>query len=160
MSIVHGESERELLDRWMTRLREVFADEASSVQRYANFAQAATIEGWVEVSRLFEEMAESTGCVAQGHLDFLAEGGDPATGRRIGETQLNLAAALLSEQRDAAEVYPSLAASAIADGLHDLGSWLTTLGALKTAHVARLQAALEGLTQRSLPGQASSPASA
>lgn len=142
ISATRHESQDDLLDRWTAKLREAFAGEAATVQRYTAFAQTAEIEGRLEDAGLFRDLAASTACAAQGHIDILAEGGDPATGRPLGETTLSLTAALVSEQRGATELYPGLASAALKDGLDDLGSWLTTLAALKQAHATKLRQAL------------------
>ncbi|WP_211346979.1 rubrerythrin family protein [Saccharothrix australiensis] len=131
----------------LSDLRSAFAGEAMTVQRYTYFAQVAEIEGHVEVSRLFTELAESVACAAHGHVDFLLHSADPTTGRPLGETPLNVAAAVSGELHEATERYPKLVAAAHAEGMADLASWLTTLCALKKAHVAKLEQALAGLSE-------------
>jgi rubrerythrin len=136
-------------------LRAAFASEATAVQRYTYFAQVAEIEGHMEVARLFTEMAESVACVAHGHIDFLQQVGDPSTEMPMGDTPLNLAAAVAGAAEAATKHYPRLVALAHTEGIADAASWLTTLCALKNAHVQRLGAALSELT-----GRAAAPAEA
>jgi rubrerythrin len=131
----------------LSGLRSAFAAESMTAQRYAYFAQTAEIEGMVDLARLFTELAESAACAAHGHLDML-EYADPATGQPIGESRLNLAAAVTAALKEASEFYPGLTARAHAEGIADTASWLETLSALKKAHVARLNAALTALSGR------------
>jgi rubrerythrin len=145
--------------RLQSTLGAAFAAEAMSVQRYSYFAQLAEIEGHIEVARLFGELAESNACAAHGHIDVLQLTADPATGRPIGTTHLNLASAIAGELREANQGYPDLAAAALADGHTDVASWLTTLCALKKAHVDKLEKALSLLTVEmgAVAGQESRP---
>ena len=92
----------ELSQDILSNLRSAFVAEAMTVQRYAYFAQAAAIEGLVDVSNLFTELAESAACAAHGHLDLL-QYTDPVTDQPIGETRLNIAAAVSGELKEAAE---------------------------------------------------------
>jgi rubrerythrin len=126
-------------------LRRAFLLEAAAVQRYTYFAQLADIEGHGEAARLLSQFAQSSACAAHGHLDQLRHSADPAPGDEIGNTQLNLAAVLAGELKDASQTYPDLVRRAFEDGLADTASWMQTVGALKQAHVARLQEVLTEL---------------
>ena len=61
-------------------LKAAFASEAQANRRYLYFANKADIEGQNDVSALFRSTAEGETGHAHGHLDYLAEVGDPATG--------------------------------------------------------------------------------
>jgi rubrerythrin len=128
------------------RLRNAFIAESMAAQRFTYFAQNAEIEGYVDAGQLFSQLAESSACAAHGHLDFLVDLADPATDRPIGETQLNLASAVVGELRDATERYPDLAGLAHEAGVADLASWFETLSALKRSRTGRLDAALAALS--------------
>jgi rubrerythrin len=132
-------------DDLVSGLHAAFAAESMTAQRYAYFAQAAEIEGMLDLARLFSELAESAACAAHGHLDMLQDA-DPMTGQPIGESRLNLAAAMAAALREASEFYPGLAETAHAQGVADTASWLETLAALKKAHMARLNEALAALS--------------
>lgn len=129
-------------------LRTAFAAEAMTAQRFTYFARVADVEGYPEVARLFDEMAESIACAAHGHVDWLQHVVDPAGDRPIGDTQLNLAASVASELDEGSRLYPALAEAARSSGLDDVASWFDTLRALKAAHVERLERALAGLGAR------------
>ena len=50
------------------------------------FARQADVEGYPEIAGLFRDTAEGEAGHAHGHLDYLREVGDPATGMPIGTT--------------------------------------------------------------------------
>ena len=138
----------ELSHSLYANLKIAFAAEAAAFQRFTYFAQVAEIEGHLELSKLFTELAESTACAAHGHIDWLQYVADPITDRPIGETHLNLAASLTSELNDGSDLYPRLAEAAHTEGMADVASWLETMCALKKAHVDRIERALAALTER------------
>ena len=61
-------------------LKEAFAGESQANRRYLYFAKVADIEGYPEVAGLFKDTADGETGHAHGHLDFLKQVGDPATG--------------------------------------------------------------------------------
>ncbi|MGV9295835.1 rubrerythrin family protein [Amycolatopsis sp. NPDC003676] len=136
----------ELTEQLSAELSTALTTEAMAVQRYTYFARIAEIEGHREIAQLFTELAETTSCVAHGHLDLLQPIADPATAQPIGDTRLNLASALAGGLRDADEHYPRRTAAAHAAGCADVASWLTSLAALKHTHVARINDALATVT--------------
>ncbi|WP_330460374.1 rubrerythrin family protein [Streptomyces sp. NBC_00820] len=129
-------------DGFLKGVHAKLATEALTVQRYTYFAQIAEIEGHTETAKLFRELAASVACVAHGHLDVLRD----RLPQTLGDTALNLASSLSEALRDAEGTYPDLTADAFEEGQIDVASWLTTAGALKKAHVAKLDAALRELT--------------
>jgi rubrerythrin len=132
----------------LSGLRTAFAAEATTAQRLTYFARIADVEGFPEIARLFDEMADSIACAAHGHLDWLEHAADPSTDRPTGDTELNLGASLQSGLHQASQLYPALAEAARADGLDDLASWFDTLRALKDGHLEKLERALDALTAR------------
>ena len=60
-------------------LKEAFAGESQANRRYLWFAQKADVEGYPDVSALFRSVAEGETGHAHGHLEFLAQVGDPVT---------------------------------------------------------------------------------
>lgn len=136
-------------------VRAAFLAEAATAARYTYCARVAEIEGHSEAARVFGELAESVVCAAHGHLDVLRDllgGGDPGTGRALGDTRRNLAAAISGDLGEATERYPGLAARAHTDGVADVASWLETLCTLKRTHVDRLEQALTGLAEPRFAG--------
>ena len=75
-------------------LKEAFAGESQANRRYLWFAQKADIEGYPDAAALFRSVAEGETGHAHGHLDYLAEVGDPASGEPIGDTADNFKASV------------------------------------------------------------------
>ena len=75
-------------------LKDAFAGESQANRRYLYFARVADIEGFPDIAGLFKDTADAETGHAFGHLDFLKEVGDPATGEPIGKTEKNLKAAV------------------------------------------------------------------
>ena len=68
-------------------LKDAFAGESQANRRYLYFANKADIEGQNDVAALFRSTAEGETGHAHGHLEFLEEVGDPATGLPIGTSR-------------------------------------------------------------------------
>ena len=81
-------------------LKAAFAGESQANRRYLYFAQKADVEGYNDVSAVFRSTAEGETGHAHGHLEFLEEVGDPATGKPIGETKDNLVSAVFGETHE------------------------------------------------------------
>src|SRR5687768_12706580 len=79
-------------------LKEAFAGESQANRRYLYFAQKADVEGFNDLAAVFRSTAEGKTGHAHGHLEYLEEVGDPATGKPIGPTRDILKAAIA--QRD------------------------------------------------------------
>ena len=78
-------------------LKEAFAGESQANRRYLYFAQKADVEGHNDVAAVFRSTAEGETGHAHGHLEYLEEVGDPATGEPIGATDANLKASIAGE---------------------------------------------------------------
>ena len=89
-------------------LKEAFAGESQANRRYLYFAQKADVEGYNDVAAVFRSTAEGETGHAHGHLEFLEEVGDPATGKPIGETKANLASAVAGETHEYTDMYPGM----------------------------------------------------
>ena len=75
-------------------LKAAFAGESQANRRYLYFAKTADIEGYPQIASNFRETAEGETGHAHGHLDYIKQVGDPATGLAIGDTAQNLKAAV------------------------------------------------------------------
>ena len=126
-------------------LRAAFAREIEANGRYLYFAQQADVEGQPEAAALFRAIAEGELGHALGHLDFLADVGDPATDMAIGSTEENLASAATGERAEADEHYPEFGRVARAEGFGEIADWLESLSAAEGAYADRLAAALDEL---------------
>ena len=126
-------------------LKAAFAGESQANRRYLYFAKIADIEGYPDVAGLFRDTAEGETGHAHGHLDFLKQVGDPATGLAIGDTELNLKAAAAGETYEYTDMYPSMARTARDEGFADVANWFETLAKAEKSHAGRFQKGLEGL---------------
>ena len=88
-------------------LKDAFAGESQANRRYLYFAAKADVEGYNDVSAVFRSTAEGETGHAHGHLEYLEETGDPATGLPIGSTSENLAAAIAGEVSDVRQLLPA-----------------------------------------------------
>ena len=86
-------------------LKDAFAGESQANRRYLYFAAKADVEGYNDVSAVFRSTAEGETGHAHGHLEYLEAVGDPATGLPIGETKLNLRAAIAGETHEYTDMY-------------------------------------------------------
>ena len=126
-------------------LKAAFAGESQANRRYLYFAKVADIEGYTEIAGLFRDTAEGETGHAHGHLDYLKEVGDPATGLPIGETETNLAAAVAGETFEYTDMYPGMARTAREEGFDQIANWFETLAKAEKSHVGRFQKALDTL---------------
>ena len=128
----------------LTNLKEAFAGESQANRRYLYFARVADIEGFPDIAGLFRDTAEAETGHAFGHLDFLKEVGDPATGEPMGKTELNLKASAAGETYEYTQMYPGMAKTAREEGLAELAEWFETLAKAEKSHAGRFT---KGLNQ-------------
>jgi rubrerythrin len=126
-------------------LKAAFAGESQANRRYLYFARRADIEGYPDVGGLFRDISEAETGHAFGHLDFLKETGDPATGEPIGNTEANLKAAVAGETYEYSEMYPGFARTARDEGFDELAEWFETLARAERSHAGRFGKGLETL---------------
>jgi rubrerythrin len=126
-------------------LKEAFAGESQANRRYLWFAQKADVEGYAEVAALFRSVAEGETGHAHGHMDFLANAGDPATGLPIGETEENLKASLEGETYEYTQMYPGFARTAREEGFEEIADWFETLARAEKSHAGKFEQALKGI---------------
>jgi rubrerythrin len=126
-------------------LKAAFAGESQANRRYLYFARRADAEGRPDVAGLFRDVAEGETAHAHGHLDFLKEVGDPATGLPIGDTAKNLKAAIEGETYEYTQMYPGFARTARDEGYEEIAEWLEVLAKAEKAHAGRFQKAVETL---------------
>ncbi len=126
-------------------LKAAFAGESQANRRYLYFAQKADVEGFNDVSAVFRSTAEGETGHAFGHLAYLAETGDPATGQPIGPTADNLKAAVAGETYEYTDMYPGMARTARDEGFDEIADWFETLAKAEKSHAGRFQKALDNL---------------
>ncbi len=126
-------------------LKDAFAGESQANRRYLCFARKADVEGFNDLAAMFRSTAEGKTGHAHGHLEYLDEVGEPATGKPIGLTGDILEAAIASETHEYADMYSGMARVARQEGFDEIADWFETLAKAGKLHVGRLQKALDAL---------------
>jgi rubrerythrin len=129
-----------------TNLKGAFAGESQANRRYLYFAKVADVEGYPEVASNFRETAEGETGHAHGHLDFLKEVGDPATGLPMGDTATNLKAAIAGETHEYTDMYPGYAKTARDEGFKEIADWFETLAKAEKSHAGRFDKMLKTIS--------------
>ena len=127
-------------------LKAAFAGESQANRRYLYFAQKADVEGYNDVAAVFRSTAEGETGHAHGHLEFLEEVGDPATGKPIGDTKSNLVSAVAGETHEYTDMYPGMAKTAREDGFEEIADWFETLAKAEKSHAGKFQKTLESIS--------------
>ncbi|HIF69461.1 MAG TPA: rubrerythrin [Deltaproteobacteria bacterium] len=127
-------------------LKDAFAGESQANRRYLWMAKAADVEGFPEIAGNFRQTAEGETGHAHGHLDYLQQVGDPATGLPIGETPENLKASIAGETHEYTDMYPGMAKSAREEGFGEIADWFETLAKAEKSHAGRFQQMLDSVS--------------
>ena len=126
-------------------LKAAFAGESQANRRYLYFASKADVEGYNDVAAVFRSTAEGETGHAHGHLEYLEEVGDPATGMPMGDTVKNLEASIAGETQEYTDMYPGLAKTARDEDFDEIADWFETLAKAERSHANRFQKALDNL---------------
>ena len=124
-------------------LKDAFSGESQANRRYLYFAQKADVEGAPDVAAVFRSTAEGETGHAHGHLEYLEEIGDPATGEPMGETEANLKSAIHGETHEYTDMYPGMARTAREEGFDEIGDWFETLAKAEKSHAGKFQRTLD-----------------
>jgi len=127
-------------------LKDAFAGESQANRRYLYFAKQADVEGYPDVAGLFRDTAEGETGHAHGHLDYLKEVGDPATGLPIADSLENLKAAIAGETHEYTDMYPGMAKTARDEGFAEIADWFETLAKAEKSHAGRFQKGLDSIS--------------
>ena len=134
------------LHRRFADISSLIVDQTTGEQCHL-FARRADIEGYPDVGGLFRDTSEAETGHAFGHLDFLKEVGDPATGVPIGNTEANLKSAIEGETYEYTQMYPGMAKTARDEGFSELAEWFETLAKAERSHANRFTKGLDSLKQ-------------
>ena len=129
----------------LQNLKDAFAGESMANRRYLYFARLADVEGQPDIAGLFRDTAEGETGHAHGHLDYMRKVGDPATGLPIGDTKLNLKAAIHGETHEYTDMYPGMARTAREEGFDEIADWFETLARAEKSHAGRFQKGLDSI---------------
>lgn len=127
-------------------LKEAFANESQSNRRYLWFAQKADVEGYPEIARIFKNAADGDTGHAFGHLEYLAEVGDPISGASIGDTDQNLKSSIERETYEYTQMYPDFAKTAREEGFTEIADWFETLARAEMNNAVRLSEGLNSIS--------------
>jgi len=127
-------------------LKYAFAGESQANRRYLYFAKQADVEGYPDIAGLFRDTAEGETGHALGHLDYLKPVGDPATDLPIGDTAVNLEAAIAGETHEYTDMYPGMAKTAREEGFAEIADWFETLAKAEKSHAGRFQQGLRSIS--------------
>ena len=92
---------------------------------------------------MFRSTAEGETGHAHGHLEYLEESGDPATGLPIGGTVLNLKASIAGETHEYTDMYPGMAKTARDEGFDEIADWCETLAKAEKCHAGKFLKTLD-----------------
>src|SRR5262249_5267538 len=90
--------------------------------------------GCAEMAGRFKDTADAETGHAFGHMDFLKEVGDPATGEPFGKTESNLKSAVAGETYEYTQMYPGMAKTARDEGFAEVAEWFETLAKAEKSH--------------------------
>ena len=124
-------------------LKAAFSGESQANRRYLYFAQKGDIEGAPDVAQVFRSTAEGETGHAHGHMEYLEEVGDPATGEPMGETKQNLQSAIKGETHEYTDMYPGMARTARDEGFDEIADWFETLAKAEKSHAGKFQRTLD-----------------
>jgi len=126
-----------------------FAGESQARNRYTYFAKQAAKDGYIFVSKIFEETATQESQHAKRFFRFL-EGGEvqitasfPAG--TIGSTLENLKSAAMGEKHEYTEMYPSFASEARKEGFSEVAAAFDSISKAEAFHERRYQKLFEYL---------------
>ncbi len=124
-------------------LAAAFAGESQANRRYLYFAAKADVEGAPDVAAVFRATAEGETGHAHGHLEYLEQVGDPATGQEFGSTEANLKSAIEGETHEYTDMYPGMAKTARDEGFDEIADWFETLAKAERSHAGKFQRTLD-----------------
>ena len=126
-------------------LKDAFAGESQANRRYLYFAKVADVEGYPEVAGIFKDTADGETGHAHGHLDYLKQVGDPATGLPDRQHREEPQGAVAGETHEYETMYPGMAKTAREEGFDDIAEWFETLAKAEKSHAGRFQKMLDTL---------------
>ena len=141
MSLKGTQTEKNLLT--------AFAGESQARNRYTYFASKAKKEGYVQISKIFEETAGHEKEHAKRLFKFL-EGGEVEVTASfpagiIGSTLENLKASAEGENHEYTEMYPEFAQTARDEGFPEIAAVMESIAVAEAYHEERYKAFIENI---------------
>lgn len=126
-----------------------FAGESQARNRYTYFAEQAKKEGYVQISKIFEETADQEKVHAKRFFKLLSGGDVEITATFpagvIGTTAENLKAASAGENHEWTELYPSFAKVAREEGFENVAKLFEFISVAEKQHDKRYKDLLSNL---------------
>lgn len=119
-------------------LKDAFAGESRANRRYLHLARNADVEGLKDLAAVLRSTAERKTGRAHGHLDYLEQAGDQATGDILEAT-------IASETHEYIDMYAGMARVARQEGVDELADWFETLAKAGRWPIDRFRKVLDAL---------------
>ena len=119
-------------------LMEAFAGESMARNKYTYFASKAKKDGYVQISKIFEETAANEKEHAELWFKYL-------NGGKISDTATNLADAAAGENAEWTDMYDRMAREADEEGFHDLAEQFRGVAAIEKMHEERYRKLLSNV---------------
>lgn len=131
-----------------------FAGESQARNRYTYAAGAARKEGFIQISKIFEETADQEKEHAKRFFKFLKGGEVEITAAFpagvIGSTAENLKSAAAGENHEWTELYPGFAETAIKEGFKDIAKTFEDISVAERQHEKRYLGLLANVENKSI----------
>ena len=121
-------------------LLEAFAGESMARNKYTYFASKAKKDGYVQISKIFEETAGNEKEHAELWYKYLHDGEIPGT-------EANLADAADGENYEWTDMYDRMAKEAEEEGFKEIAAKFRMVGAIEKEHEARYRKLLENIEE-------------
>lgn len=119
-------------------LLEAFAGESMARNKYTYYASKAKKDGYVQISKIFEETAANEKEHAEIWFKYLHDGKVPGT-------ELNLLDAADGENQEWTDMYARMAAEAREEGFDEIADKFEMVGAIEREHEARYRKLLSNI---------------
>ena len=121
-------------------LLEAFAGESQARNKYTYFASKAKKDGYVQISKIFEETAANEKEHAEIWFKYLCGGAIPST-------EENLKAAADGENFEWTDMYDRMAKEAEEEGFKEIAAKFRMVGAIEKEHEARYRKLLDNVKE-------------
>lgn len=122
-------------------LMEAFAGESMARNKYTYFASKAKKDGFVQISKIFEETADNEKEHAKMWYKYL-------NGGSVSDTMTNLLAAAEGENAEWTDMYARMAEEARAEGFDEIAEKFEQVGAIEKHHEERYRKLMKNIEDK------------
>lgn len=122
-------------------LQEAFAGESMARNKYTYYASKAKKDGYVQISKIFEETAANEKEHAELWFKYLHDG-------MIPDTEANLADAASGENYEWTDMYSRMAAEAREEGFNEIAAKFEMVAAIEREHEERYRKLLKNIEDK------------